>query len=533
MRKRTMIIFLATLMMGVAVAGFATGGSEATGSGDVGFNATGFPIVDQQTSLSVFMTQYPEQTVAFSDMTIVQKIQEKTNVVVDWDLAPSQDYQTKVNLMFASNDLPDVFLGGVSVPQAYVYGQQDMVRPLGDLIDEYTVNIQDYLETTQGLRALVTSPDGNIYNLFGFADAYHQDFGNMIYVNRDWLAAVGMDMPTTTEEFRAMLEAFKANDLNGNGVADEIPFGIVFYTRNQNWSDLNFFGSFGLQMDPGANFFAVEDGTIVWEPTLDGFRETISYLNSLYESGLIDQEAYIQDRSQLQAKGQANPIVLGAYTSWFAGNVGGTNGDHYDVMGPLTGPEGYSYSNWHPRASMSGGPGVITSSSEIPEVAIRWLDNLYDVDTNFQLGYGAEGEGTYKDDNGVWRILDPPAGITAELLRMTTSPHHIFKISPDRIQREMPDHFVTKDAAKRDMFLPNAPVDRALPVFYLPAADQEEFDALYADIKTYTDQKWAEWVMNGNIDREWDAFLAQLNRMGLETVLEIQQRGYDNLMNLN
>lgn len=122
---------------------------------------------------------------------------------------------------------------------------------------------------------------------------------------------------------------------------------------------------------------------------------------------IIDQKAYVQDRSQLQAKGQANPIVLGAYTSWFAGNVGGTNGVHYDVMGPLSGPEGYSYSNWHPRAMMSGGPGVITESCTNPEVAIRRLDNLYDVDTNFQLGYGAEGEGTEKGSDGVWRILDP------------------------------------------------------------------------------------------------------------------------------
>ena len=99
-------------------------------------------------------------------------------------LAPSQDYQTKVNLMFASADLPDVFLEGLSVPQAYVYAGQNMVIPLNDLIDRYAPTVKGFLDATPGLTEVVTSPDGKIYNLFGFADAHHQDFGNMVYVNR-------------------------------------------------------------------------------------------------------------------------------------------------------------------------------------------------------------------------------------------------------------------------------------------------------------------------------------------------------------
>ena len=38
--------------------------------------------------------------------------------------------------------------------------------------------------------------------------------------------------------------------------------------------------------------------------------------------------------------------------------------------------------------------------------------------------------------------------------------------------------------------------------------------------------------MKGTIDKEWDAFLKQINTMGLPKVLEIQQKAYDNLMKL-
>jgi putative aldouronate transport system substrate-binding protein len=113
---------------------------------------------------------------------------------------------------------------------------------------------------------------------------------------------------------------------------------------------------------------------------------------------------------------------------------------------------------------------------------------------------------------------------------MTSSPHHIAKTYTGRLKVDLPPHFVQKNKAKDDLFMPNAPLDRALPVFYLPKADQEAFDALFADVKSYTEQKWAEWVTKGTVDREWDAHLKQLATMGLQKLLDIQQKGYDNLM---
>lgn len=518
------------LAMCAALGAFAEGQKDGA-AGTPPFNPTGLPIVKEKTTLKVFMTQFPEQTVPFNDMTIVKKVEAATGVAVDWVLASSQDYQTRVNLMFASGDLPDVLLQGLTVPQSYVYGQQGLVRPLNDLIEKYGVATKDYLATYPGLKDFVTSPDGKIYILFGFSDSSHDDFGNMVYVNRDWLKAAGLAMPTTTEEFYQALKAFKAGDMNGNGKADEIPFSLVSYIKNFNWSDLNFFGSFGLQMDRGVDFYAVEKGKVVWEPALGGFRDTIRYLNRLYAEGLLDQEAYIQDRSQLQAKGAAKPPVLGAYVSWFAFNVGGTNAGLYDTMGPLKGPGGFQYSCWRPRAMMQAAA-VITGKAKAPEVALRWLDYLYTPEINFQLGYGAEGEGTRRGEDGIWRLIAPPAGITPELLRMTTSPQHIFKSSADRIKREMPAHFVLKDQLRKDAFLPRAPRDRALPVFYFNKEDQAVVDSLFPDMKTYMDQKWAEWVMKGLTDKEWDAYLKQIDAMGLPKVLAIYQKGYDALLAL-
>jgi putative aldouronate transport system substrate-binding protein len=41
------------------------------------------------------------------------------------------------------------------------------------------------------------------------------------------------------------------------------------------------------------------------------------------------------------------------------------------------------------------------------------------------------------------------------------------------------------------------------------------------------DEKMASWVVNNNVDTEWDAYLAQLEGMGLGQMREIYQKAYD------
>ncbi|MFQ9799203.1 MAG: hypothetical protein ACLR23_10055 [Clostridia bacterium] len=50
--------------------------------------------------------------------------------------------------------------------------------------------------------------------------------GLSTFINTEWLANVGMDVPETVDELYDVLVAFKEQDANGNGDAsDEIPFG--------------------------------------------------------------------------------------------------------------------------------------------------------------------------------------------------------------------------------------------------------------------------------------------------------------------
>lgn len=524
---------IALVLVFVLLAGFAfAGGSEEGGSQDAAsFNASGYPVVDEPYTLRVFKQINAEQTKPFNDISIVQDLEAYTGISIEWDTPLDTDAQQTINLMFASNDLPDVFLTGLTAVQAYQYAQQGSVIGLSALIEEYAPVQSGLLESTPGLRARITAPDGELYTSFGFGNAYHQDVGNMVYIHRDWLDAIGREIPTTIAQFEEILREFKRLDMNGNGDPnDEVPFGYVFYTKNANWSDLNFFGSFGLQMDQSTDFLALDDGQMVYEPATENFRNTIEWLHTLYADGLIDQEAYVQDRNQLKAKISAEPASYGSYVSWFASNAGGTNGVNYDIVGPLEGPDGHQYTNWHPRFLLGSGS-AITSAADSPEIAIRWIDTVMTPEWNYQLGYGKEGEFTTVDENGQWSILPPPEGQTAEQVRFLNSLHVLPFTFPVTLNQALPPHFAEKNEAKETLFEPHLPLERAVPFYILGEDEQAEMDAIMPDILTYTQQKWAEWVMNGNIDVEWDDYVERLESMGLSTALAINQAAYDALGN--
>jgi putative aldouronate transport system substrate-binding protein len=524
------LIVLLSIILSLTLFSNGAGDKGSTGSLDgIGFNETGFPIVDTPTPLSVFFTQNPEQSIPFNDMAIVKNVTATTNVPIEWVTAMSADARQKVNLLFASGDLPDVFLDGLNMDLAYNYGSQGLLRSMDDLIPKYAPTIKGMIDGSVTLKQTITAPDGNIYNLFRVGNAYHQDMGNMFYINRDWLKAVGMEKPTTTDEFYEVLKAFKGKDLNGNGEDDEIPFGICFWRKNANWSDLPIFGAFGVMMDPNTNFIYVDNGKVAWGPTSEGFKKGIEYLSKLYKEGLIDEEAYIHDKAQMQAKGNQQPPIYGAYASWFNMNVAGANGKYYDILGPLEGPEGYDYPFYTPRALQNANGSAITTDCEYPEVAMRWIDYIYNPEINIQMAYGIEGEALKKYDDGRWEILDPPNGESAEMYRMKYSPHHPPMTYPQYLDVILPAHFVEKDKAKKELYLPKVPEGMALPVFYLSAEKQEIVDSILPDLMTLADQNWGSWVMNGNIDEQWDAYIKQIDNMGLKKVLDVYQAEYDAL----
>ena len=99
------------------------------------------------------------------------------------------------------------------------YGAEGWLMTWNDYInEEYMPNFYALCQRAPGLLESITAADGNIYGLPQFDYSITDVTNDTLIINTEWLEKVGMDMPTTTEEFYQVLKAFKeAGDLNGNG----------------------------------------------------------------------------------------------------------------------------------------------------------------------------------------------------------------------------------------------------------------------------------------------------------------------------
>ncbi len=182
-----------------------------------------FPIVSEKITIQAFLC--PTNLVRdYADNEFTKWLEEKTNIHLEFDIPPMAEAQQKLNLMLASDDLPEVIIGcNIRLDQLQILAEQGLVLPLNGYIDEYGDEFKQVYETFPQVEGLITLLDGNVYGLPHINDCYHCSMSQKMWVYKPWLDKLGLETPTTTEEFYQMLKAFKEQDPNGNGKADEIP----------------------------------------------------------------------------------------------------------------------------------------------------------------------------------------------------------------------------------------------------------------------------------------------------------------------
>ena len=70
------------------------------------------------------------------------------------------------------------------------------------------------------MRQMVTNPDGHIYTQPGKKPLRPKGCDTP-FINKAWLDRLGLEIPTTVDEWYEVLKAFKEQDANGNGMPDD------------------------------------------------------------------------------------------------------------------------------------------------------------------------------------------------------------------------------------------------------------------------------------------------------------------------
>ena len=69
---------------------------------------------------------------------------------------------------------------------------------------------------------------------------------------------------------------------------------------------------------------------------------------------------------------------------------------------------------------------------------------------------------------------------------------------------------------------------------WFPREEAEEVSIINADLLGYAKQKLVEWIVgDADPESEWDSYLRELEKIGLERWLEVHQAGYERLLTVH
>jgi putative aldouronate transport system substrate-binding protein len=491
-----------------------------------GFRKTGYPIVSAPYRLRVLASQH-QDTPKFDTLEIFQKLEERTGVQVEWEYS-GKDWNTKKPLFLAAPDeLPDVIMTKL-LNEGDVVRNQELFWPLDDLINEYAPNIKAMLEADPMMANFARAYDGHIYGLPQKMPARPETYC-VWGINQVWLDRLGLAMPETTEEFYHVLKAFKERDPNGNGLADEIPCTFLgLEERNRGFMDI--FPAFGVN-ETTDYWLSVSGGKVRYIAAQEGFKEATMFLHRLYAEGLLDPETFTQDRNQLLAKTNPsgnNPEIVGVSSNWGRYfQYGEAHNSHYALLLPLKGPKGHR--GWRRAPETVQGTRYVLEiprSARHPEIAIRWADTLYDKVTSLELYFGPLGTTLTENEDGSFTSLAAPPGFkgnwTWNYALNDNTPCYaadstVVHMEDQNMAEQLEDKKVLSQWYMREYY----------PMVALSPEEIDELAILRTDIHSTTTHQFASWVVNGGVEKEYDAFLKTLHGMGLEGMLAIYQAAYD------
>lgn len=354
---------------------------------DSGVNESGMPIVDETIKVSAFAGKFfAEQD--FNDLTLFNEYEKMTNIDVEWETVQHGVLTEKKNLKIASGDLPDFFMASsFSATDLAKYGSQGVFIALNPYLEKYAPNFMALLEKYPKFKQGVTMPDGNIY---GFPTIYDPEFdglrGSAPWINQTWLKNLNLERPETLDELYDVLKAFKTQDPNKNGKADEQAWGAAYISSIL----ATLYGPFNLYNQGTMNtHLDIPEGgdQFRFVPTTDEYKALLEYTHKLYKDGLINQDIFNTDYHKFVAEASkgtsgllsiVDPEILIKSTE-------------YGGLGVMAGKEGKKKYNSVSTGLGNLGQFVITNEAKDPAALVRWMDYFYSDEGTKMFFMGFEG----------------------------------------------------------------------------------------------------------------------------------------------
>jgi len=462
---------------------------------------------------------YDEERQSYSNNRTWQKYVELTglDIQVVTEL-PHAEAAEKANLIMNSGDYPDFIIKQCGLDLNSL-GMDGVLIPLEDLIKENMPILTGWLDERDAW-AEITAPDGHIYALPMITDGYFEGTGNAnLFLNHKWMEKLGLNTPKSMEDLYNILKAFKEQDPNGNGEADEIP---LLANGLGGLNELIIYQG-------GASYYmgkllSVKDGELVFYPQDELYREWLEWITKFYQEGLLYENIATITWDEWLALGKSveHDILGGNYTNRMFAFTHEPYWDDYSSM-PTFDPDITARGKGMDRNAFS-----ITDKCTDPATLLAAMDQWYDLETGYMCRYGLKGEAWDYDADGNLVVYPETEEnkLAYKLTGAANFPSHALfakKILGDNAAniREA-EAFSEGHAFYGGIYLPS---------LVTTEEQAEELVTIKTDMNAYINIFVSEVVTGVKElnDTTWEEFKATLDEMGADRYYEIYNEVYQSV----
>ncbi len=538
MKKRVLAVLLSAAMVMGTIAG--CGGSKA-GSGADGGAASEtaeagewtWPLKEKK-ELNIWVVWSNDYVEEPNQLKAIQKIEEETNVHVNWTVVDASSAKEQFGLMLASGEYPDIIRDvGTYYPGGTEKGVQDgVLADLTDVVEKYMPNYTALRKSDPALEKDTMTDDGKIVGTRTITSYFGDVRGERVWaglaLRKDWLDELGLEVPRTIDQWETVLTAFKEN-------YPECEAPLMIGTNGYDFFS-NFLSAYGCLAD-----FYKEGDTVKYAPLEPGYKEWLTLFHDWYEKGLIDPNFMtnaadmISPADYLGTGKAGSGMEIWGLTDEVLKTQGYTTDEDFSLVA-TTAPvlkEGETPQIGFATSELVKEEVGIAATTKDLELACRYLDYWYTKDAMMLDSLGIEGESYTVDSDGTYHLTDSIKGMVEDgtvntlaeavyTYSLGTSDFGLYNWGMfDPIYEGNPamnayDEF---DKDKFDLMLPSC--------MTMTDDENSEYVALYTDIETLTHENTVKFITGEQSLDDYDAFVEQLHTYNIDRCIELKQAALD------
>ncbi|MDF2935360.1 MAG: transporter substrate-binding protein [Paenibacillaceae bacterium] len=430
-----------------------------------------------------------------------------TDLQIQW--IPLSAYDDKLRLMIASGEMPKLIK--ISYSPTYIATMKaEQFWELGPLLKEYpSLSALDkrYYDNI--------SVEGKIYGI-----PIVRELGRaVIQYRKDWLDALGLQLPVTLEDWYRVVRAMTLEDPDGNGKQDT--YGMALEKKyNQDVSSLLTRISVS---QGGPNKWLVQNGRFTPEFMTKPFMDTMKLFRRLHQEKLINSDFAVVDTNEtarIYDSGRGGIQINGGNAQTWMDKLGKTVPDAAVGVAPLRGPGGIRLPG---EAGNSGFFSIpkdsVKTLAEVKKI-LEFLDKLLEPPMQTVISKGVENR-HWKDTGEFTEVLDR----TLDLKEV--------KPYRDMLLRQAEDSDSIKPSSQPELYRKSQEINRESRAYIVenPALtlESDTFAELGKELDTLITDAETKFIMGLIDEAGWEAELAKWRQAGGDRVIREYEEAYSKL----